>query len=96
MEKEKTTVYDFTKVMMEEKFGEFKEVNVSQTLGNVIHQNTGDIGLDEIARKIYKEGKAPIPELYIPVIVAIMEDPYSSMVIAAKQAVIELLTQNKK
>lgn len=96
MEKEKTTVYDFTKVMMEEKFGEFKEVNVSQTLGNVIHQNTGDIGLDEIARTIYKEGKASIPEMYIPVIVAIMKDPYSSMVIAAKQAVIELLTQNKK
>lgn len=96
MEKEKTTVYDFTKVLIEEKFGEFKEVNVSQTLGNVIHQNTGDIGLDEIARKIYKEGKAPIPELYIPVIVAIMEDPQSNMVIAAKRAVLDLLTKNKK
>lgn len=96
MEKEKTTVYDFKKVLIEEKFGEFKEVNVSQTLGNVIHQNTGDIGLDEIARKIYKEGKAPIPELYIPVIVAIMEDPYSNMVIAAKRAVLDLLTKNKK
>lgn len=96
MKENKPTVYDFTKVMMEEKFGEFAERNVSKTLGNVIHQNTGDLGLDEIARTIYKEGKAAIPEMYVSVIVAILKDPQSNMVIAAKQAVIEILTPKSK
>lgn len=96
MNKEKVIVYDFTKVMIEEKFGEFKEVNVSQTLGNVIHQNTGDIGLDEIARTIYREGKAAIPERYIPVIVAILKNPDTNMVVSAKRAVIEILTPKEK
>ena len=96
MKENKPTVYDFTKVMMEERFGEFAERNVSKTLGNVIHQNTGDLGLDEIARTIYKEGKAAIPEMYVSVIVAILEDPQSNMVIAAKRAVLDLLTKNKK
>ena len=96
MNKEKVIVYDFTKVMIEEKFGEFKEVNVSQTLGNVIHQNTGDIGLDEIARTIYREGKAAIPEMYIPVIVAILKNPDTNMVVSAKRAVIEILTPKEK
>lgn len=93
MEKEETTVYDFTKVMIEASFDEFREIDISKTLGNVIHQNTGDIGLDEIARTIYKEGRAAIPEMYIPVIVNIMKDPNTNMVVSAKIAIINLLTK---
>lgn len=88
MKKDEVTVYDFTKVMIEVAFDEFRETDVSKTLGNVIHQNTGDIGLDEIARCIYREGKAAIPEMYIPVIVNILKDPGTNMVVSAKQAVI--------
>ena len=96
MNKEEVTVYDFTKVMMEVAFDEFRETDVSKTLGNVIHQNTGDIGLDEIARTIYKEGRSAIPEMYVPVIVNILKDPSTNMVVSAKQAVIELLTTKNK
>ena len=95
MKEKETTVYDFTKVMIEVAFDEFRETDVSKTLGNVIHQNTGDIGLDEIARTIYKEGKAAIPGMYIPVIVAILRAPDTNMVVSAKQAVIEILTPKK-
>ena len=96
MEKMKATTFDFRKVLIEEKFGEFVERDASQALGNAIHQNTGDIGLDEVARAIYKNGKAEIPEMYIPVIVAILRNPETNMVVSAKLAVIELLTSKNK
>ena len=55
---QETKFFDFTQVEMEVSFDEMTEVDISKTLGNVIHQNTGDLGLDELARTIYKEGKA--------------------------------------
>ncbi len=92
-QKQETKFFDFTKVVMEVRFDEMMEVDISQTLGNVIHMNTGDIGLDEIARTIYKEGKADIPVEYIPVIVNILKMPTSLMAAGGKRALIEMFSQ---
>ena len=91
--KEETKFFDFTQVEMEVRFDEMMKVDISQTLGNVIHQNTGDIGLDEVARTIYKEGKADIPVQYIPAIVEILKMPTSLMAAGGKVAVINMLNQ---
>ena len=91
--KEETKFFDFTQVEMEVSFDEMTEVNISQTLGNVIHQNTGDLGLDELARTIYKEGKADIPVVYIPAIVEILKMPTSLMAAGGKRALIEMFNQ---
>ena len=90
--KEETKFFDFTQVEMEVSFDEKMEVDISQTLGNVIHQNTGDLGLDELARTIYKEGKADIPVEYIPVIVEILKMPTSLMAAGGKRALIEMFS----
>ena len=92
-QKQETKFFDFTEVEMEVKFDEMKKVDISQTLGNVIHQNTGDLGLDEIARTIYKEGKADIPVEYISVIVSILKMPTSLMAAGGKRALIEMFSQ---
>ena len=89
---QKTKFFDFTKVEMEVSFDEMTEVDISQTLGNVIHQNTGDLGLDELARTIYKEGKADIPVMYIPAIVEILKMPTSLMAAGGKVALIKLFS----
>ena len=91
--KEETKFFDFTQVEMEVSFDEKMAVDISETLGNVIHQNTGDLGLDEIARTIYKEGKADIPIEYIPVIVNILKMPTSLMAAGGKRALIEMFNQ---
>ena len=91
--KEETKFFDFTQVEMEVSFDEKMKVDISQTLGNVIHQNTGDLGLDEIARTIYKEGKADIPVVYIPAIVSILKMPQSLMAAGGKRALIEMFNQ---
>ena len=91
--KEETKFFDFTEVEMEVSFDEKMKVDISKTLGNVIHQNTGDLGLDEIARTIYKDGKADIPVMYIPAIVEILKMPHSLMAAGGKVAVINMLNQ---
>ena len=91
--KEETKFFDFTEVEMEVSFDEKMKVDISRTLGNIIHQNTGDLGLDELARTIYKEGKADIPVMYIPAIVEILKMPHSLMAAGGKVAVINMLNQ---
>ena len=93
MEQKETKFFDFTQVEMEVSFDEKMQVDISKTLGNVIHQNTGDLGLDEIARTIYKEGKADIPACYIPAIVEILKMPQSLMAAGGKRALIEMFNQ---
>ena len=93
MEQKETKFFDFTEVEMEVSFDEKMKVDISKTLGNVIHQNTGDLGLDELARTIYKEGKADIPVMYIPAIVEILKMPTSLMAAGGKVAVINMLNQ---
>ena len=92
MEQKETKFFDFTQVEMEVSFDEKMKVDISKTLGN-IHQNTGDLGLDEIARTIYKDGKADIPVMYIPAIVEILKMPHSLMAAGGKVAVINMLNQ---
>ena len=91
MEQKETKFFDFTEVEMEVSFDKKMKVDISKTLGNVIHQNTGDLGLDELARTIYKEGKADIPVMYIPAIVEILKMPHSLMAAGGKVAVINML-----
>ena len=91
--KEETKFFDFTQVEMEVSFENMMKVDISKTLGNVIHQNTGDLGLDEVARTIYKEGKADIPVIYIPAIIEILKMPHSLMAAGGKVAVINILNQ---
>ena len=93
MEQKETKFFDFTEVEMEVSFDEKMKVDISKTLGNVIHQNTGDLGLDEIARTIYKDGKADIPACYIPAIVEILKMPTSLMAAGGKRALIEMFNQ---
>lgn len=92
--KQETKFFDFTEVEMEVRFDEMEKVDISKTLGNVIHQNTGDLGLDELARTIYKEGKADIPVEYIPVIVSILKMPQSLMAAGGKRALIEMFNKS--
>ena len=90
---QETKFFDFTEVEMEVSFDNVMKVDISKTLGNVIHQNTGDLGLDELARTIYKEGKADIPVQYIPAIVEILKMPTSLMAAGGKVAIINMLNQ---
>lgn len=87
--------YDFTRLEIEENIGEFVERDLRKLVGNNIHRQTGDIGMDEISRQIYRDGKAELTVDEVKIIVLYVNSDACTMNIAARQAVTKLLTPNK-
>jgi predicted small secreted protein len=83
-------VVDFREVSVEIEFDVFEKRNLGPLVGNTIHKGTGDIGTDDLARKIYHEGVAEIDEDRKKEILAIIDA--SNLVIGVKQAVRKLLS----
>lgn len=83
-------MYDFTALEIEVEFGKFEKVDVSKPIANEIHMGTADIGVDDIARKIYYEGKVEIPDESIrqQMVDIIMQ---SRKIVSIKKAVEKLL-----
>ena len=65
MNKDEVTVYDFTKVMIEVSFDNYRETDVSKTLGNVIHQNTLNI-LKDPGTNMVVSAKLAVIEILTP------------------------------
>lgn len=88
---EKKVMIDFGKVMVQHSFeGEPVAVDMRKQLGNKIHQTTGDIGFDDLARNIYfSDGEIEVPQEYIEPLKAIIKDNYLASV---QRAFNELLT----
>lgn len=83
--------FDFRKVVVETEFDKFEECDLRKVAGNNIHKGCGDIGIDEIARSIYKTGEAEIPHENINEIRAIIEN--SPIVYAYKSALLNILSK---
>ena len=86
-------IANFKNLKVEVAFEEFKELDIRKVLGNVIHTNTSDIGLDDVARAIYhSDGNIDISEEYACQIVEFMKDNNCVLLAAVKKAVINELT----
>ena len=82
---------DFTKLPVEYRIDERKEMDVRHGVGNAIHQNTADIGLMDFARVIYHStGPVEIPEGYREHARAIIEG-CETLIAPVKVAVLSLL-----
>ena len=87
-------IANFKKTNIEVKFGEFRELDIATQLGNYIHSNTTDIGLDDVARKIYySEGEIEISAEHAAVIKELMNEDQCPFLAFVKQAVIKQLTE---
>lgn len=91
----KKAKYSFTKVMMEVSIDSYKELDLSKDLGNEVHRMTSDIGLDDIARKIYHDGEAEMDEKQAQKIADFVNHPNSKFNVAARQALTKILTPKK-
>ena len=87
---EKKIMIDFGKVMIQHTFeGDPVAVDLRKALGNKIHQTTGDLGLDELARTIYfSQGEVEVPAEYVNDIKEIVKGNYLASV---QKAINELL-----
>lgn len=80
---------NFKKLRVEVSFGDFKELDVAEAVGNFIHSVTSDIGLDDIAREIYySTGEIELSEKHANLIICLIEDDRCSLIAAIKKAII--------
>ena len=85
---------NFKELRVEVNFDVFKPLDISKDLGNFIHVNTPDIGLDDVAREIYhSEGEIEISEHHAKDIVVMVSSDVCMFVAAVKKAIINALTK---
>lgn len=85
---------NFKELNVEVRFGEFEPMDVTKVLGNYLHANTSDIGLDDVARAIYySDGEIEIVEDMAQAIVTMVKQNRCPLVAAIKRAVIEMLSE---
>lgn len=83
---------NFKKINVEVAFDEFQELDIAKQIGNFIHANTPDIGLDDVAREIYhSEGEIEISEQHAKDIVVMVSSDVCMFVAAVKKAIINEL-----
>lgn len=84
---------DFSKLKVQLTFeGAPVEIDFRKVLGNLIHQNTPDIGLDTFARTIYfSDGEVEVPDEYIEPILRIASQGLN---VPAQNALIGILKDN--
>lgn len=85
---------DFSKVKVQLTFeGQPVQMDMRKIVGNMIHQHTNDIGLDEFAKKLYfSEVAIEVPDEYVHPILQIAK---SELVVPAQKALTELLLTNE-
>ena len=84
---------NFKKLNVEVAFDKFKELDLAKDLGNYIHTNTNDIGLDDTARAIYhSEGEVEVDESHAQLIIELVKGLNCSFLAGVKKAIINELT----
>lgn len=85
---------NFKQLNVEVEFGKFEKLDFAILMGNFIHANTIDIGLDDVAREIYhSQGEMEISNEHAAMIRAMVENKNCPLLAAVKKAVIQQLSQ---
>lgn len=84
---------NFKKLNVEVAFDEFKQLDLAKDLGNYIHSNTNDIGLDDTARAIYhSEGEMEVEDIHALQIIEMIKSRECAFLAGVKRAIINELT----
>ena len=84
---------NFKKLNVEVAFDKFKELDLAKDLGNFIHTNTNDIGLDDTARAIYhSEGEMEVDDIHAQQIIEMIKGSECMFLVGIKRAIINELT----
>ena len=86
-EEKKTVTIDLRHVMCEVNIGEYRQMDLSKEVGNMVHQATSDIGIDEKARELYHNGRIECDEATAQFIKNVMNN--DKVLLFARQAIIK-------
>ena len=81
---------DLSHLSVEQDFGAFREVDARKDVANAIHRGTADIGVDDLARKLYYSASpVEIPPHMVREITNVVT--HSALVAYVKRAVLDVL-----
>lgn len=84
---------NFKNISVEVAFDEYRELDLAKELGNYIHTNTNDIGLDDTARAIYhSDGEMEVDDIHAQQIVDMVKSRDCVFLAGVKRAIINELT----
>ena len=84
---------NFKNISVEVEIDEFKELDLAKDLGNYIHTNTNDIGLDDTARSIYhSDGEMEVDDIHAQQIIEMIKGYECKFLAGVKRAIINELT----
>lgn len=76
--------------------GESVNFDVAKGVGNYIYQRTGDLGMLDAAREIYKTGKAELTDEQRTEIIGLIKDRSCPFIAIVKEQIINSLEANSK
>ncbi len=82
---------DFRELKVKDLDGNELIYDVSKSLGNFIYKVTPDLGMFQLAQKMYNEGEVDIPDELRDQFVAIVSHPQCPFVAIIKQNILESL-----
>lgn len=80
---------DFAHLVVEEEIGKFVAVDASISVGNAIHQNTADIGVDDFAHKVYYAKKAVELQPHMIAEVRRIIKDHKTLLVCVKRAILQ-------
>lgn len=84
---------NFKNISVEVAFDEYRELDLAKELGNYIHTNTNDIGLDDTARSIYhSDGEMEVDDIHAQQIIEMIKGYECKFLAGVKRAIINELT----
>lgn len=94
MENEKKVTIDLRNVTVEKEIDVFVEMDLSKPIGNIIHQQAGDIGLDDKARELYHKGVVDVDVHTANIIKQIIDS--SNLILYIHEAVMKKIDEALK
>ena len=88
--------YNFSSIKLTDIEGtEAKEASLNKPLGNAIYAQTQDLGLVDVARKIYKGEEVELDKGEVEEVKRIIEDPQVGFLAFAKKAILDYMESVK-
>jgi hypothetical protein len=91
VEEKKPFSIDFRKIETTDLAGHRMTFDVAKNLGNFIYQVTPDLGMFELAQRIYKDGEVVIEDEQKAGLIAIMKIPQCPFIAMIKTKIIAML-----
>ena len=82
---------NFRKIAVTDLDGEKVSFDISKSFGNFLYQNTGDLGMLEVAQNMYKKGDIEVDDKAREEMLVILRHPSCSFLAVVKKALIDLL-----